>query len=277
MKKIIAIFFVIYLILSGNLLANETKTLPLAYLDIDGIHAASNGVIYAAGGFNGDQVYYITPTGVTYDFASGLNGPIDITDDGAGNLYVTNFNSATVSRISRFGEVTQFAEVLDGPAGIVRDSQGNLFVSHYGVGNGTGDTILKISPDGIVSTFAKGEGLNAPVGTAIDDKDNLYVANFNDGTIYRFSPEGQSQRIAQIESNVGFAIGHLTFANGKLFATGPASNSVYVVSKDGTVKLRKNLGEGQFPNGIAFDPASSSLLVAKAFTPIPSLFKVPIK
>lgn len=271
-----------YLILFFNsyslgLSANEHKRLPLSYLDVDGIHATDTGQVYAADGFTGSKIYSITADGITRDFADGLSGPIDIATDSGGYLYVTNFNSGKVSKISPSGEVSEFAEVYEGPAGIVSDSKGNLYVAHYGTGSGTGDTVLKITPQGVVSVFSQGGALNAPVGIAIDEYDYVYTANFNDGIILRINEAGEQQQIAQIESASGYAVGHLAYANKRLYATGIIDNSVYVIRKDGKVKVRKNFGAGVFPNGITFDQSNSNLLVANAFTTISSLTKIKLK
>lgn len=268
------LFFNVY---SLSLSANEHKKLPLSYLNVDGIHATDTGMVYAADGFTGSKIYSITADGITRDFADGLNGPIDIATDSSGNLYVTNFNNGKVSKVSPSGDVSEFAEVYEGPAGIVSDSEDNLYVAHYGTGIGTGDAVLKITPQGVVSVFSQGGALSAPVGLAIDEYGYIYTANFNDGIVLRISPAGEQEQIAQIESASGYAIGHLAYANKRLYATGIIDNSVYVIRKDGKVKVRKNFGAGIFPNGIAYDQFNNNLLVANAFTSISSLTKIKLK
>lgn len=255
--------------------ACAAKSIPLSYLNVDGIHVDSSGLIYAAAGFSGTKVYVITPDGNTFDFADGLSGPIDITNDSQGNLYVTNFNNATVSKISPEQVVTKFADVLPGPSGIVADAEDNIYVSHYGEGNGDGTKVLKITPEGVVSVFSEGGLLVAPVGTTIDEHGNIYTANFNDGRIVRISTDGTQKLIAQIESDVGFAIGHLTYVKDRLFATGPASQTVYVVRMNGKVRERnRKVDAGAFPNGIASDPITDSVLFTYAFAAVSKIEKI---
>jgi len=258
--------------------AIAAKSIPLSYLNVDGIHVDASGLIYAASGFSGTKVYVITPDGNTFDFADGLNGPIDITNDSQGNLYVTNFNDATVSKITPDQVVSKFADVLPGPAGIVADANDNLYVSHYGEGNGDGTKVLKITPDGDVSVFSEDGLLLAPVGTAIDEDGNLYTANFNDGRVIKISPDGGQELIAQIESEVGFAIGHLAYVRGRLFATGPAGQTVYVVRMNGKVRERnRKVDAGAFPNGIASDPLTDSVLFTYAFAAVSKIEKIHFK
>lgn len=133
-----------------------------------------------------------------------------IVADDAGNLYVGDEN-ATIRKIDPAGVVTTLAGSAheygsnDGtgtaarfryPAGIAADSNGNLFVADV-----LNNTIRKITPAGVVTTFAgaasgggtaDGTGNNArfgfPFGVAIDDADNVYVSDVGNNTIRKITP-----------------------------------------------------------------------------------------
>lgn len=272
--KILMLIICICLISS----ATARPKLPLAYLKLDGIHATNSGVIFAASGFDGTKVYSVSAEGVTTDYAQGLDGPIDITDDGQGNLYVTNLNSNKVSKISTDGTVSDFAVTDPGPAGIVCGPKGNLYVSHFGVGIGDGDSILKITPDGHVSTFSQGDYLEAPVGITTDERGNIYTANFNNGMIIKIAPDGVQSHLATIESSGGYAVGHLTYVNGRLFATGLANQKVYVVRvRNGRVRERNIVDAGEFPNGITFNRSTSEVLFTNTFAPASDFTKIRVR
>lgn len=239
--------------------------LRLGFLMFDGLHVTPDGRRFGAEGATGTHVYEIKENGEVVIFASGFAGPIDITNDRAGNLFVTNFNSASVSKISPDGEVTEFASTLVGPAGITIDKEDNLFVAQFGEGNGTGDTILKIDPQGVVSTFAQGDLLSVPLGMTIDDEGNLYSANFHDGRIVKHTPQGEQTLFGTIESPFGFAIGHIEHVKDRIFATGLADSKIYVVRKRGRVRAKNIVENNEFPNGIALDKTRNQLIFTNVF------------
>ena len=251
--------------------------LSLAYLTFDGLHVTADGQRFAADGIDGTNVYRISDSGVVTVYASGLAGPVDITSDSAGNLYVTNFNSAMVTKIEPTGVTSDFAATNEGPSGITSDADDNIYVTHYGPVAGGGLTILKMTPAGEVYTYAEGGLLNTMVGLTIDDESNLYAANFNTGEVIKVSPEGFQSQIALIPSAYGYAIGHLEFANNRVFATGLIDQKIYVIKRNGTLKVRDVVTEGEYPNGLAFDPVRSEVIFTNTFAPSFGFDRIKIK
>jgi hypothetical protein len=141
-----------------------------------------------------------------------FSGPMGITRDTAGNLYVTDYWMHTVRKIHPSGTdwvVTTLAGRADwngatdgtnnearfcNPRGIAADKVGNLFVA-----DSYNNTIRKVSPVGTnwvvttigglpgVSGSADGEAANAlfyrPMNIAVDTAGNLYIADFRNCTI----------------------------------------------------------------------------------------------
>ena len=150
-------------------------------------------------------------------------GPSGICFDKKGNMYIAGFGGQNIRKISPDGIVSTLAGTgkegyLDGaahsakfssPRGICADSKGNIFVADC-----WNHRIRKISPDGVVTTFAGGgktgelvvndwkDGadttarFDAPCGMSIDKNDNLYVADANNSCIRRITSDGYVTTIA---------------------------------------------------------------------------------
>ena len=149
--------------------------------------------------------------------AAQLTYPRALTSDQLGNLYVTESASGVhkIRKITPNGMVSTLAGSTEGdadgvgsvahfedPRGITVDNQGNLYVADNG-----NDRIRKITPSGMVSTFAgssygdtDGMGtaaqFNQPTGITIDNYGNLYVADNNNEKIRKIVPSGMVITIA---------------------------------------------------------------------------------
>ncbi|RZJ20491.1 MAG: hypothetical protein EON51_14930 [Acinetobacter sp.] len=100
---------------------------------------------------------------------------------------------------------------FDAPEGLVFDSNGNLFVADR-----DNHVIRKITPSGTVSVFAGVVGVTgaqngalgtgkffSPIRLAIDDADNLYVADRDNSRIRKVSPAGVISTIAGNTAGTG--------------------------------------------------------------------------
>jgi sugar lactone lactonase YvrE len=186
-----------------------------------GIAVDTSGNIYIAD-WAKDMIRKISPAGKITDIAGNGNpGSTDGKDTSAsfylpggiavdlnGNVYVSDTYNNMIRKISPDGSVKTIAGKkkkgsADGkdtaasfshPAGIAVDNNGNLYVADV-----DNNKIRKISPDGVVSTFA-GTGIrgstNGPVttacfyrpyGVAVDQHGNVYVADYQNNLIRKIS------------------------------------------------------------------------------------------
>ncbi|HEY9774110.1 MAG TPA: tetratricopeptide repeat protein [Planktothrix sp.] len=114
--------------------------------------------------------------------------------------------------------VRVIATGFSAPSGLAFDRVGNLYIANFG-----NNTIDRISPDGMKSTFSSGANLQGPIGLAVDATGNVYVANYRGGTIARINPAGVSTVIA-----TGFNRPYYLTLNkdGNLFVSQQSDNSV---------------------------------------------------
>jgi hypothetical protein len=153
---------------------------------------------------------------VVTTFIDELGGAQGLAIDTSGNLYVGSQQTivkatpgAVVSVLA--GSGSQGND--DGPAStatfgdisaLALDALGNLYVA-----DSLNDTIRKVTPAGVVSTFAGTPGVagsadgnasaatfSSPSGIAVDGTGNIYVADSQNGTIRKITPAGAVTTIA---------------------------------------------------------------------------------
>jgi len=190
--------------------------------------------------------------------AARFNQTAGIAVGAAGSLFVGDQNNHTIRKITPAGVVTTFAGAagqagyVDGPVAIARfnepyflafDAAGNLYVSELG-----NHTIRKITPEGVVSTFAGGGGqFNRPIGLAFDAADNLYVADSAQHAIRIVTPGGLVLTLAGALGNSGsndgsattarfyFPVGLALDAEGNIFVSDAGNDTVRKISSNGVV------------------------------------------
>ena len=181
---------------------------------------------------NNHSIRKITAGGVVTTFPpfAQLAFPLGVAVDGNGTVFVADSNNDTIRAITAAGVVTTLAGspgnfgFADGtgptaqfhaPSGVVVDGSDNVYVSDSNNG-----TIRKITPAGVVTTFAgraenegsaDGTGAAAqfsdPTGMALDRSGNLYVADTSNNTIRKITPAGVVTTLAGTAGVSGSADG----------------------------------------------------------------------
>jgi trimeric autotransporter adhesin len=223
-----------------------------------------------------------------------LNSPNSVAQDSSGNLYVSEFDGQRIRKITPGGVISTYAGTgiagyngdniaantaqLYFPAGLAFDSVGNLVVA-----DGVNNRVRKISPSGIITTFAgtgaagySGDGglatvatFNQPFGLTYDAAGNLYITDIGNcvvrvvntsniintyagnGTCGFGGDKGQAT-----SATLDFPRGIVTDGHGNLYIADTNNFRVRVVNAAGLI----NTFAGNGVNGFSGDggPAASA-------------------
>jgi hypothetical protein len=180
-----------------------------------------------------------------------------------GNLFIADSNNDTIRQLTTANNVTTFAGTagqtgsldakgtaarFDYTSGGAFDAAGNLYIA-----DAANNTIRKIAPDGTTSTFAglagssgsvDGKGgvarFNTPYGLAFDSSGNLFVADRNNYTIRKITPDGTVSTFAGLAGVTGSTDGAGSSArfNWPAFPAVDRSNNVYIADQSNST-IRK--------------------------------------
>ena len=193
---------------AGNVYVADTSNCAIRKITSAGVVSTLAGKAGICGSVPGTGSADGTGTSARFSFPTG------VATDQVGNVYVADTQHCTIRKITAAGVVTTLAGSayvcgtadgngptanFDHPWGVATDSAGNVYVT-----DSYNSTIRKITPAGLVSTFAgtpSKDGGNAdgtgsaarfsfPRGIATDGADNIYVDDFRNSTIRKITLAG---------------------------------------------------------------------------------------
>jgi sugar lactone lactonase YvrE len=211
------------------------------------INGAPVSTVYISGMGSGPQLAFDPGTASLVGIAGQIS-PDGVAVDGAGNVYLADYNYQKVLKITASGAASTYASGLSGqPSALAIDGAGNLYVALT-------TTVAKITQAGTVNTFASGLA-PAPKGIAVDASGNVYIANTVAGSILKYTQAGTASTVlASTATIAGKSLldptGLALDSSGDLYISDSGNNRIIKVSASGTPAVVATTGLNS-PFGIA--------------------------
>ena len=226
-------------------------------------------------GFSGDggpaiKANFKTPAGLAFD--------------PKGNLYIADRENHRIRKIDTSGNISTFAGIgeagfsgddgpavkarLNLPSGVATDKKGNLYISDR-----SNDRIRVVDKKGVIRTYA-GSGvagfqgdagpalkaqLDKPFGIALDEAENLYIADRNNNRVRKVSPEGIITTVAgdggfffmgdngpAYRASVAAPTGVAVDKKGNLYIADRNNNRIRLVDKLGMIRTVAGTGQQDY-------------------------------
>ena len=215
---------------------------PLQTTYIYGVGVASRTVMLPA---------TVTPV------ASGLAMPTGVAVDGAGNVYVSDAETFTISRIGSSVSTIPM-NAVNTPLGIAVDGAGNLLVASSG-----NDRVIRMAWNGTAFTDQQsvGSGMYVPSGVAVQPNGAMCVANTYEDQVNCYNwtgtgyvPQPPGQNFAQTGTfYTYFPVSTAIDVQGDVFWAQPYQNQVLEFFSSSNLIEKLWQGSFQYPTAVAVD------------------------
>lgn len=163
-----------------------------------GVTVDASGNVFVTDILN-NRVLKETPSGASYTesvlFSVGLNSPFGITVDGAGNIYIVDALNRRVLKetvaATGYTESVLVSTNLHSPTGVAVDGSGNVYYADTPSNSGSlgVQRVVKKTLSGGVYTDSTvvdvTNGLDNPIGVAVDGAGNVYIADTDIGKVWK--------------------------------------------------------------------------------------------
>ncbi|QIX53926.1 serine/threonine-protein kinase PknD [Rhodococcus sp. DMU1] len=186
----------------------------------------------------------------------GLDYPVGVAVNAAGDLFVADSNNNRVLRLaagSDTQEVLPFTD-LDHPSGVATNAAGDVFVTDT-----RNNRVLELTAGTTTQTVLPFPDLGGPAGVAVSDAGHLFVADNNNNRIVALPADAANPQVlpfADLHGPVGVAVN----AAGDLFVTDTDNNRVVFLSAGATEQTVLPFTGLASPTGVAAD--STGVFVA---------------
>lgn len=128
---------------------------------------------------------------------------------------------------------TVIADIDAATGGLAIDPDGVMYQADFGYSGHPGDSLLRITPDGTVETFARSEKMESLTMTVFGPDGTLYQSSYGSNRVFVIEPNGEARIIAEgLRGPTGIAVG----ADGVLYVEAYNSNIIHRIMPDGAVE-----------------------------------------
>ncbi len=196
---------------------------------------------------------YVPANPLTTLVSSGLNLPLGVAVDAAGNVYFSDsINDALKKWAATTGGVTTLVSSgLNNPSGVAVDGAGNVYLADM-----NNNAIKKrTAASGAVTTLIS-SGLDHPSGVAVDGAGNVYVADSGNNAIKEWTAASGTVTTL-FSSGLGFPIGVAVDGAGNVYVADYNHNEIKKwTATSGTITTLVSSGLNA-PTGVAVDGAGN--------------------
>lgn len=242
-----------------------------AHLIDDGLALDENGTLYGSywgiwKGKAGEHILRYRTDGTRDTLAQGFARPNGIAYLD-GKLFIANGGANELVVVDTNGIRQQAIKVPEGISNIVPvPGKDSLVIVAWGK-----PLLMGLNAEGTIRRLISSPLLNGAVGAAFDPEGNLYIGNFNDGKILKYS-NGKVEVFAELGGGIGF----LTYSEGALLVMNHTDKKIYRVSlRDAAIEVIAGSGEATIkdgigktasfmsPNGIVATPSGDTIYISE--------------
>lgn len=141
--------------------------------------------------------------------------------------------------------LTMIETGLDGPRGITTGPDGNVWVASFG-----DDAIARITPAGVVTTFAGGPGVDGPLEIVAGPDGNLWFTSSLNDRVGRITPTGAVTTYADPDDRVDVPHDLVVGPGGLVYFTSTANSRMGVVVGDRLATIATPYVAGGYANAV---------------------------